>query len=547
MAKNFYNLPSPWNPGFAMPESVMDEGLERRAFTTVMTPRGTYDDPSVGNAGFAVPRYIDDEGYGQGAFVTKWLPRGYYGPELPNYLDQTFSKIVGESPASGNGVVLKMETLGDDAPGYATSAPRDQFQQFGRRSAAALMSQMDRLPEKVRPARMRQALDAMDPRLYQRTLTYADRLRRIGAKPRAALAHGLAAGITEGMLKELARSGASRTAPQAHSLPGLGCYGCDAALGAITTMSSQVGSVVAQGPVMVSCPGYSYDGTKWTRARAGQPQNPGPLPCPTQNSNQGVIVTETASGQAVPTTVSAPPPMAPMAQIGPWVFPLDGGTIHTHMKSVPAAWGTFVGAQIELGAKKIVATQRLMFGTATNPGLAALLKSMLVVSIDGGLIGKPGQKVNVLKQQIDGSFPLVKVMHPTKKKWWALYLQDLGQNGDGSFVLRFREMETNWLNNLFSWLAEVVAKVVDVVKEAIATVAGLACQLVNQPGATAAAAAASGGTAAVGVAIASGFCQTPAPIPIPPPPSSSDLAIPIAIGAGAIGIALLLKNRKKKA
>lgn len=570
--KNFYNLPPSWNPGYAIPDSVYDENLERRAFITAMTPRGTYDDPSISNAGYAVPRYIDDEGYGQGAFMTKWLPRGYYGPKIPQYLDESFSKIVGESPASGGGVVLKMETLGDDAPGYSTAQPRDPFQQFGRRAAAALMLHMDRLPERTRPAAMRKALDAMDPKLYQRTIVFADRLLRRGARPRQALAHGLAAGITEGMLAELKRTGATRSAPQAHSLPGLGCYGCDAALGATPTMTivgkltgtaaststlTNIVGIATQSPTTGACPAgqikYNWKeaangvAAHWERARsdesgycfAGAPSGaPG-----------GVTVTNTATGEAVQTTVKAPPQLAPMVQIGPWVFPGTGGTIRTHMSAIPAEWGAFVAQQIANGASKAKAMQQMQnLRIEPRGGIdVTTIGKFTFASIDGALLGKPGTRVNVLKNQIDGSFPLVKVKNPLKNnEWYALYLNDLGQNGDGSFVLTFKQMDIGWLQKAFDWIKEVVAKIVDVVKDAVAAVADLACQLVSAPGATAAAAAASGGTAAVGTAIAAGLCATPQPVPIPPPPApSSDLTIPIAVGAGAIGLALLLKRKKK--
>ena len=58
-----YNLPPPWDPGFALPQNVRDEGLQRRGFVTKQMPRGSYDNPSVGYGGFTVPQYVKDEGY----------------------------------------------------------------------------------------------------------------------------------------------------------------------------------------------------------------------------------------------------------------------------------------------------------------------------------------------------------------------------------------------------------------------------------------------------------------------------------------------------
>ena len=35
-----YNLPPPWNSGYALPQNVADEGLERHAYTTAWAPDG---------------------------------------------------------------------------------------------------------------------------------------------------------------------------------------------------------------------------------------------------------------------------------------------------------------------------------------------------------------------------------------------------------------------------------------------------------------------------------------------------------------------------
>jgi hypothetical protein len=88
MAKNFFNLPPPWNPGYALPSNVKEEGLERHAYVTKMLARGTYDNSTDGSAGYAIPSYVRAEGTGRGTFTTMWTPRGYYGPRIPNYLNR---------------------------------------------------------------------------------------------------------------------------------------------------------------------------------------------------------------------------------------------------------------------------------------------------------------------------------------------------------------------------------------------------------------------------------------------------------------------------
>lgn len=104
-----YNLPPPWDPGFAMPQNALDEGLQRQAFVTKEMPRGTYDQPSVGTGGYAVPKYVMDEGYGQGTFTSKWLPSGTYTtPKIPHW-QNTRPAVVSEHkrPGGGRTIVIK--------------------------------------------------------------------------------------------------------------------------------------------------------------------------------------------------------------------------------------------------------------------------------------------------------------------------------------------------------------------------------------------------------------------------------------------------------
>lgn len=39
----FYQIPNPWNPGYALPDYVLAEPPGRGTFTTAMIPRGTVD------------------------------------------------------------------------------------------------------------------------------------------------------------------------------------------------------------------------------------------------------------------------------------------------------------------------------------------------------------------------------------------------------------------------------------------------------------------------------------------------------------------------
>lgn len=105
-----YRLPSAWDPGYAMPKNALDEGLERRAFTTKWTPRGTYDNPAVSKTpgGYAIPKYVQDEAYGQGARVTSWQPSGTYnGPKIPQYLNQRPHVAIAGSPGGAKVVTVR--------------------------------------------------------------------------------------------------------------------------------------------------------------------------------------------------------------------------------------------------------------------------------------------------------------------------------------------------------------------------------------------------------------------------------------------------------
>lgn len=98
-----FNMPPPWDPGFALPQNVRDEGLQRQAFVTKQMPRGTYDMPNVGTGGYAVPDYIMKEGYGQGTYTSKWLPPGTYTtPKIPHWLNNR-PVVASETKLPGGG------------------------------------------------------------------------------------------------------------------------------------------------------------------------------------------------------------------------------------------------------------------------------------------------------------------------------------------------------------------------------------------------------------------------------------------------------------
>jgi hypothetical protein len=222
-----YNLPPPWDPGYALPANVDDEGLERRAFVTKQMPRGTYDNPAVGTAGLAVPQYIKDEGYGQGTFTTKWQPSGSYnGPRVPHWLNRR-PKVVRQHRLPGGGNAYTVQPLGDDdAPMPA------MFDAYGQRAAQELLARVATLPPQTRQRALRAIMDQVDKSLWKRTGDITRRYVAQGVPVVQAFPQALARALSTGVVAELIDTGMRRSAPQANSLLGLGCYGPHA-LGAI--------------------------------------------------------------------------------------------------------------------------------------------------------------------------------------------------------------------------------------------------------------------------------------------------------------------------
>lgn len=247
-----YNLPPAWDPGFALPKYVRQEGLQRRAFVTKQMPRGTYDDPNVKTGGYDVPQYVTDEGYGQGTLTTRWQPSGTYsGPKIPHYLNRRpqviadtgapggTQKITMIAPAIGmpanEGQAVSMGAadafgwlrailgIGKARPlppvrqpgqalhglgGIAGDAPMpDPFPSYGQVAAMNILARMQMLPTNQRAKYLKKTLATIDPSLEARTGKIARDLRRQGMNSAQALHAGLSRAMSAGMLAELTLRG----------------------------------------------------------------------------------------------------------------------------------------------------------------------------------------------------------------------------------------------------------------------------------------------------------------------------------------------------
>lgn len=269
MTKNFYNLPPPWNPGFQIPNYVMDEPVARGTFTTLQMPRGTISaDPgdfrrvpmpskglgSLGGSslsgstlggsslsgstlggstlgapvtgairptnrkgprkhhgipfdpGFVVPDYVRAESYGQGAYGTQWLPRGTISQRIPEFGQPNLGTKILDRPDAGLG------SLGDDTLGAGVGG-RNPIAKYGQDSASWIMHSIKSVPETHRPAALRALFDAIDPGLSSKVQTETAKLREKGVAAKPALQQGIATAMSTGMQKEIINTGRGQRPP----------------------------------------------------------------------------------------------------------------------------------------------------------------------------------------------------------------------------------------------------------------------------------------------------------------------------------------------
>src|SRR6478736_278887 len=559
---NPYDLPPPWNPGYAMPDNVVDEGLERRAYTTAWAPRGSFDNPKVGTAGYAVPQYVKDEGYGVGAMVTRWAQRGTYaGPAVPHWLDRKSAEIVGTEKLPGGATKMTIATMSGVEERVAGEA---QFTEYGIKSARALIATVRMMPPKIRVEQIRKALDKIDPKLYGRAKDFADKEAKAGVPADVALERGIAAAMSVGLASELVDLGKGK-APARKSQLGAVCYGC-ALLGATelaktsllsTALASQLKSMTTSVltsadstptkdgycwvPANGSVPGH------WERLAAGQvcgSTAPGPGPTVRDNrdnttSGGGVVVTG-SDGSAVQTTVtSAPvtPPDQKFLQIGPFLIPVNAGEWRDHRALVDDR-KAYVDQNIALAARA------------------------------GGV------STSELKT---GKYPFVKFQANGGESWGLFYQE----KSDGSRIIAYHKVAPEMMGNIIGdiggaikdaaeyvggaiasvfkkiWagIKWVAAKVVDFIGDAAEWIKDKACDLFTSPVgnlAGAAAGAAIGGPAgaqagAIGAQVAGAAC-TPTPAPGTgggQPATEESSMLPILLIGGAGLAAVLLPGKKK--
>ncbi len=535
-----YNLPPPWDPGYALPDNVRDEGLQRRGFVTKQMPRGTYDQPNVDSGGYVLPQYVWDEGYGQGTFTTKWEPRGQYdGPKIPHWLNDR-PRVLSETRRRGGGRNIKiaapiMVRPNDQGSATAMSGvpeelPPASIRIFAVKAADRLIAYAAGVTPALRTQALRSAMDGIDKTLWKRTQDIAAQLVRTkGLTPgqafRPALERALAAGVTA----ELIKVGQTSAVPQDGSLRGLGCNGGRrAALGATGTMitvgkgtNTFTSGTTTLAASYVRCPGFSWDGAAWVRTKAGATDVIGP-----------------PGGCAAPTDHRDAPAGA-MFQAGPFVLPYQDGATITF---TPGSITPEQKAAVLDAMAKATATDVLLNPPVTPYG--GVPSGMPFVPDKDTLPRMFGTDGMISKKISDGAIPLFKVKDPNNGNYWGLKLVGLGTPDKPRFSLKLVTWEVNWLGKLIDSVVELIGKIYNFLED-------LVCDLVNTPGASTAAATMgpNGLVAGVGMEIIKGTaCQRPIPPPPPPPvPTEKPFPIlPVAIAGAAVLAVVIISSKKKK-
>lgn len=565
-----YNLPPPWDPGFALPDNVRDEGLQRRGLVTKQMPRGTYDRPNVDTGGYVVPQYIMDEGYGQGTFTTKWEPGGTYdGPRIRNWLNDR-PRVLSETRRRGGGRNITiaapiMVQPYDQGATAMSGLPEEQFSPaiitFGLKAADRLCAYAASVPKELRTQALRSAMDGIDKTLWDRTKDIAKQLVSQGATPGQAFRPALARALSAGVAASLIRVGETSAVPQSGPLRGLGCNGGRrAALGATmisvgkgtNTMTSGSTSLEAS---YVRCPGFSWDGKAWVRTKAGQTDVMGP-----------------PGGCAAPTDVrDQRHPDEEKIQVGPFVFPMtlkaediegDRGAhslvLSRYEDITPEWWGIIRGAALKGGlCKYTLDTLKTdegqkrwgpwfkAMGIANNQTFDASFLGMCPTIGQGAY--RYWRPVAATKHPITGEdlgvYVRIEFLDPNKP-WAGVTASAPNPVVMRLYLIKILKVLPDGWGDLWDWIVHVASSIYNFVGDLI-------CDLVNTPGASTAAATMgpNGLVAGVGMEIIKGTaCQRPIPPPPPPPiPLKKPFPIlPVAIAGAAVLAVVVLSSKPKK-
>lgn len=522
---NKFIIPSPWDPGYAIPKNIRKEGLERHAFVTQWTPRGTYDDPDPydpsWDKSYAVPDYILGEGYGQGARVTDWAPRGSYVGQVPAPVAKIAAKIATTQKALGDAAVTTMPPL---------------FQKYGQRAAATILAQIRALPAPMRKDSLRKIMNAIDPTLYGTTARYAAEYIANGVDANTALELAMARAMSSGIAEELVDIGKKGRRPGIGGQVAMGCYGL-AGLG-----------IIPKGNLV-------------------------------QTASTGVVGTTTTIAPGDVTGATVPGGQIKYLELGPFKIPENVTKYDISQTGpLPAEWQSAIVAQISretdtFGTAMVDATPGKIWNRLRTyiPNLPAKINQHFL-----GISSRIAKKCRLVQQSAGGAVaggtiqfkevcvgaaaeqPIVRTVRPDTGEEWGLFMwlgvKDENKEWDSTtnpeiFHLSWRKVPTN----VFDFILKVISKIVEIAAEILDKVGDLACKLLGSSGAKPAGAAVGayyGGekgaeAGSKGVGIAQEACGA-GPPPPPPTEEESSWILPAAIIGGSVLALVLFLPKKKK-
>lgn len=500
-----YNLPNAWDPGYALPQNVKDEGLERRGFVTKQMPRGTYDAVRTGTGGYAVPKYVIDERTGRGVYVTYMMPRGTIAARIPQWI-QRQPTVVGQRSIGPTGVDVTIQRVSQSGFG-ATETPDGEppmpalYEDFGNKAADQILGRISMLPSAARKAQLKRALDVIDPSLWSRTAEITRRYVARGLSATESLHRALARALATGITAEVVKAGQTGTIVR-QSLLGLGT------INAGTVVGQTAGTTAPPNPIIV-------------------PQG---VITPAGTIKIGPFEVTDSPGSSTRVAPSGRRP-ATREQIDFIISKLTSSKFLSACLVPGFGMGPGGGGMIGSG-RDFVKPFLKMFGPIpwNKAAETAQVCSFWIPSRD------------ILKGDIARDAALITVTHPTTGKTMGLYLGNVSTDpAKPRFDLIYARHNETIVDDTIAG----VGAIVDAVKN-------LACSVASNPNAQAAGAAAGvaagagAATGQAGAAIAQSLCSPSAPtVPVVPIAPQSSSLLPLAILGGGALLAVAFLGRKR--
>lgn len=238
------------------------------------------------NPGYVLPQNVMDEPYGEGVIITKQMPRGTISALQPAYLVGGPGAVSGV-PAARNGslgaaggrgsIGCAGGSLGSGGRGSLSGTVLDgtsldngvdlggggdPIANFGKNAAQLIMTQVKALPANDRVTTLRQILDSLEAGLSDKVATRTEAIqKKTGAGPATAMQQAIADLMSQHYLEQLKKLGATRQTPSTGVLAlmgspdGLGGFWGDV-WGGISGGASKVGSAaktVGKGIAGLAC------------------------------------------------------------------------------------------------------------------------------------------------------------------------------------------------------------------------------------------------------------------------------------------------------